>query len=217
MLPFSREAFISVFVEYNLAIWPLQIAAYVVGAGMVALLFSPSRLSGRIIAAGLAAMWLWTGLVYHAIFFSTINTMAVLFAALFAIQGIAFFYFGVVRSQLQFAPPSGPISWTGIALVGYAAILYPVFGIWVGHAYPEMPMFGVTPCPVTIFTFGLLLLTTGRFSRWLLVFPFLWSLVGGSASFLLGIPQDWVLLFTGIIAGSLLIWRDSRVGRAAAA
>ena len=42
-------------------------------------------------------------------------------------------------------------------------------------------MFGVTPCPVTIFTFGLFLLTVRRFSYWLLIIPFVWSLIGGSA------------------------------------
>ncbi|GLQ56659.1 DUF6064 family protein [Devosia nitrariae] len=217
MLPFSREGFIGVFVDYNLAVWPLQIVAYVVGVGMVALLFRSSSLSGRLIAAGLAAMWLWTGVVYHGIYFSTINAAAVLFGILFALQGAAFLYFGVVRGHLQFAPPSRPIGWIGTALVGYAAILYPMIGIWVGHEYAEMPMFGITPCPVTIFTFGLLLLTTDRFSRWLLVIPFLWTLVGGSAAFLLGIPQDWLLLFTGVVAGSLLMWRDGRAGKAATA
>src|SRR5260370_12258317 len=35
-----------------------------------------------------------------------------------------------------------------------------------------MPMFGVTPCPVTIFTFGLLLLTVCPVPRWLFVIPF---------------------------------------------
>jgi len=60
-------------------------------------------------------------------------------------------------------------------------------------------MFGITPCPVTIFTLGLLLLAAPM-PRGLLAIPFLWSLVGGSAAFLLGVPQDWVLLIAGIAA-----------------
>ena len=75
--------------------------------------------------------------------------------------------------------------------------------------YPEMPMFGVTPCPVTIFTFGMLLLTTRPPSRWLLVIPFIWSLIGGSAAVLLGVPQDWALLASGLIAIPLILHRDS--------
>jgi hypothetical protein len=55
-------------------------------------------------------------------------------------------------------------------------------------------MFGVTPCPVTLFTFGVLLLSTVRVPRRILVVPVLWALIGGSASYLLHVPQDWLLL-----------------------
>ena len=84
--------------------------------------------------------------------------------------------------------------------MAYAAIAYPLIGVATGHRYPEMPMFGVTPCPVTIFTFGMLLLTMRPVPRWLLVIPFVWSLIGGSAAILLNVPQDWLLLVSGFIA-----------------
>ena len=35
-------------------------------------------------------------------------------------------------------------------------------------------------------------------SRSLLVIPVVWSLVGGSAAFLLDMPQDWPLLASGL-------------------
>lgn len=73
MLPFTRDAFIAVFVDYNEAVWPLQVLAYLIGVSIAALLFRPALASGRLIAAGLAAMWLWTGIVYHGIYFSTIQ------------------------------------------------------------------------------------------------------------------------------------------------
>jgi hypothetical protein len=79
--------------------------------------------------------------------------------------------------------------------------------MWAGHRYPQLPMFGITPCPVTLFTFGLLLLTTGPVQRGLLVIPFIWSLVGASAALLLGMPQDWPLLFSGV-AIPILLFRD---------
>ena len=67
-------------------------------------------------------------------------------------------------------------------------------------------MFGITPCPVTLFTFGLVFLTTAPISRGLLVVPIVWSLIGGSAAFLLAVPQDWPLLFSGA-AAVLVLWR----------
>lgn len=92
--------------------------------------------------------------------------------------------------------PSCLAAWVGAAFLFYTAVLYPLIGMATGHTYPEMPMFGVTPCPVTIFTFGMLLLTTQRLPRWLLVIPFVfvWSLIGGSAAIALGVTQDWLLL-----------------------
>jgi hypothetical protein len=91
--------------------------------------------------------------------------------------------------------------------VTYAAVLYPAVGAWTGHGYLQMPMFGITPCPVTLFTFGMLLLSTAPVPRALLPIPLAWSLLGGSAAFLLGIAQDWPLLFSGISI-VLLVIRD---------
>ncbi|WP_292530757.1 DUF6064 family protein, partial [Mesorhizobium sp.] len=65
-------------------------------------------------------------------------------------------------------------------------------------------MFGVTPCPVTIFTFGFFLLAKPPVSRWVLAIPFIWSLIGGGAAFLLGVPQDWLLLVSGVVAVPLV-------------
>ena len=96
----------------------------------------------------------------------------------------------------------------------YAAAIYPLFGLEMGQLPNQLPMFGVTPCPVTIFSFGMLLLTRAPVSRWLLVIPFLWSLVGGSAAIFLRVPQDWALLMAGIVSLALLIVRDRRMAPA---
>jgi Family of unknown function (DUF6064) len=68
-------------------------------------------------------------------------------------------------------------------------------------------MFGITPCPVTIFTFGVFLLSHRRVPLWLLVIPFVWSIIGGSAAALLKVPQDWVLLLSGVATLVVLRWR----------
>lgn len=209
MVPFAREQFIAVFVVYNEGIWPLQLVGYLVGFVAFILVFWPKRISDRIIVGIIAVMWLWTGIAYHGLYFSVINKAALLFGALFVAQAVFMAYAGLLRDQLRFGFRAGTAAWVGIAFVVYAAVLYPVLGICAaGHGYPEMPMFGVTPCPVAIFTFGMLLLTTARVPRRLLVIPFIWSLIGGSAAFVLGVPQDWLLLISGVIAIPLVILRD---------
>lgn len=214
MLPFTVEQFLAMFVSYNEAIWPAHILAYVAGGLAFALVFRRHERSDRMIAGILAAMWAWTGLAYHLTFFTVINKTAYGFGALFVIQAAAFAYVGAHQGRINFGFNPDPGAWIGIAFVFYAAIAYPLLGLAMGHPFAELPMFGVTPCPVTIFTFGMLLLTRQPFPRLLLVGPVLWSLVGGSAAMLLRVPQDWLLLLSGAVAVTLLIRRDRRLAPA---
>ena len=216
MLPFTPEQFLGVFVNYNDVIWPIQIAAYVLGAISIASLFRRTRAADRVIAGILAAMWLWTGVAYHALSFSVINKAAYIFAALFIVEGCYLVYAGVYRDQIRFGLRPILATAVGISLMAYTAIAYPLIGVATGHRYPEMPMFGVTPCPVTIFTFGMLLLTLRPVPNWLFVIPFVWSLIGGSAAILLNVPQDWLLLVSGFIASPLMFFRDRQPLQSAA-
>jgi hypothetical protein len=211
MLPFTREEFIALFTQYNLAVWPVQVLAYVLGIAMVASLWWRSRTADRFVAGGLAAMWLWTGIAYQWMHFAAINPAAFGFAVLFVLQGLLFIV-AAARGTLRFGVPDKTSAWVGAALVLYAAMLYPLLGRLAGHAYPAMPMFGIAPCPVVIFTFGFLLLATTHVPRWLLVVPVVWSLIGGSAAFLLGIPQDWLLLFSGL-AVPIIVLQERRAAR----
>ncbi|MBX3602073.1 MAG: hypothetical protein KF863_15740 [Rubrivivax sp.] len=216
MLPFTREQFFDVFARYNAAVWPAQVAAYLLGVAAVLALLRPSPAGHRLVAGVLAAMWIWTGVAYHGLHFAPINPAALAFGALFVVQGLLFAVAGVARQRLVFGPTRGWAAALGWGLGAYAAVLYPLLGLWSGHAWPVQPTFGITPCPVTLFSCGLLLLTTAPVPRWLLLIPVLWSLVGGSAAFLLGVPQDWPLLFSGL-AVVLLALRDRQPGAAHAA
>ena len=83
-------------------------------------------------------------------------------------------------------------------------MIYPVLNYAFGHSYPKMPVFGVAPCPVTIFTFGMLLWMKEKVPLHVVAIPFLWSLVGASAAIHLGIVEDYGLLVAGLL-GSVLI------------
>jgi MFS family permease len=107
-----------------------------------------------------------------------------------------------LAGRLQFGHPGGKASWLGWALAGYA-VIYPLAGLAAGHIYPRLPMFGITPCPVTLFTCGLLLLTTAPPPRGLLPIPFIWSVIGGSAAILLGMAPDWPLWIAAAVIALL--------------
>lgn len=210
-LPFTVDEFLGVFQSYNVAIWPMQIVAYVVGAIAVFVLFIRPKHADRMIAAILALMWLWNGIVYHMGFFSVINKAAFLFGALFVVQGLLFFWKGVMRNDLIFRFSRDGYSLTGCLFACYAMVLYPALGILAGHTWPHSPVFGVAPCPTTIFTFGLLLLTQCRVPKQLIAIPLLWAIIGLSAAVNLRFYEDFGLLVAGLAGTTLLLVRDRKV------
>ncbi len=197
--PFSIEQFLGVFAEYNAAIWPAQIFAYVLGLIAVAAVWSRQPAPSCAIPSVLALMWAMNGIGYHYLFFAEINPAAKLFAGFFVMQAILFVASAVVANHMRFEIGRNFRSIAGAAFIIYAMLIYPVFGLWAGHGLMAGPMFGVAPCPTTIFTIVMLLLARGRWIAWLSVIPFLWSLVGLAAALQLGIPEDFVLSLAGVI------------------
>lgn len=209
MLPFTPDQFFGVFAAYNEAVWPMPIIAYALGGGVVFLAVRSSKAAGWVVPLVLAAMWMWTGIAYHGLYFRPINPAATVFALLFVVQGLLFPAYAVIGHRLAFATTSRLRRQAGFALVAYAMILYPLVGLVAGHVYPSVPTFGVTPCPLTIFTFGMLLLAV-EVPRALLIIPLLWSVIGGSAAILLAVPEDGMLSVSGVVAALMLLPKPRR-------
>lgn len=207
MLPFTSEVFFALFEEYNRAIWPAQVIACLLGLLVLALTMRPVGASSRIVGACLALFWLWNGAVYHWLHFTTINFAAPLFAALFMLQGVLFAWIVLLRGRVAFLFDATLSGGAGLAMAVFAIAGYPVAGWLAGHGWPQAALLGVAPGPTVIFTLGLLLLATPRAPLALAVIPLLWSFIGGSAIWLLAVPEDISLLLAGILAGGLLVMR----------
>jgi hypothetical protein len=205
-LTLSLAALLSTFEKYNLAIWPMQVLAYVLG--LVALFFAirPSKYSSRIIAGVLCFLWLWTGVVFFPLYFGPVYTPAYAFGLLFILQGLLFLA-SVLKPRLSFAFQGDVYSIVGILFVAYAMVGYPGFGYFLGHIYPQTPPFGLTPCPGIIFTFGLYLLTDKKVPRLFLVIPLLWGL-GGVLPVSVGILEDLGLITAGVLGTAMILYRD---------
>lgn len=204
-MPFTLEQFLGVFAAYNAAIWPAQIIAAVLGLVAVAALWLKRPLASRLILSILALMWMWNGVGYQFLFFSSINPAAKLFAGLFMLQALLLAGCAVAARAVSFRTGSDLRSIAGFALIIYAMLIYPVLGISAGHGLMAGPMFGVAPCPTTIFTIGLLLLARGRWVVWLSIIPLLWSLIGLAAALQLGIPEDLGLPVGGVVLAMVLV------------
>lgn len=198
MLPFSQAQFFGVFTEYNTAIWPLQPVAAILGVSLVLMLRHGPRWRHRAVAAILAGLWLTMGVGYHWAFFAPINSAAYAFGLLFVCAGLLFLVEGVVRRRVEFEWAGGVRGWFAAALILYGLIVYPAVSLLYLHPYPATPLFGVAPCPTTIFTLGILLLSRYRRPLALSGIPLVWSVIGGSAAILLHVPQDWGLFAAAV-------------------
>lgn len=213
MLPFSQDAFFALFEQYNRAIWPAQIVAYVLALAALALVARPVAGAGRVVGTILALAWAWNGAVYHVMYFATINFWADILGGVFIIEALLLLWTGAVRGRLAFRIGNDAKSWIGVALAVFALAVYPLLGWLFGHAWPRAPMFGVTPCPMTIFTMGMLLLIAGRAPLHLAVIPVLWSLIGGTAVWFLGVTEDLALPVAGLGGLTMIVWKNRHGGR----
>jgi hypothetical protein len=207
-MPFTVDQFMDVFKLYNLSVWPTQIILNILALVAIFIALKKFRFGNRINTSILGFLWLWIGVVYHLIHFTSINNAAYIFGVLFILQGFIFIYAGIVKDHLSFNYQTNIYGITGAVFLLYALILYPVLGHLFGHIYPKSPTFGL-PCPTTIFTFGLLLWTDKKIPKYVLVIPFLWSIVGFSAAVNLKVYEDFGLLVAGII-GTVLILLSER-------
>jgi hypothetical protein len=194
-LPFTREQFFDLFVAYNEALWPAVVALWTASAVIVALRLSTRHPHDRWVSGLLVGHWTWSALAYYVAFFTRISPAAWLFAALFVVEAVLLFRVGVIQRRLSFAPwgnPWAPLAW---GLIAYS-LAYPAINAIDHLSLSRIPTFGL-PCPTTIFTAGVLILATPR--RWSLsVIPVIWSAIGGSATFLLGVYADVALPIAGI-------------------
>lgn len=195
--PFSIIEFLQVFADYNRAIWPFQIFAYGLGLVAVVAILFPRQWMVRSALVAFAVLWAFVGIGYHLIFFASINPVARVFAGFFVLQAAMFLASALWPGDLRLQPDRCFRTAVGLGVGVYAVAIYPALGFWVGHGGMEGPIFGVAPCPTTMFTIGFLLMARGNWVLWLSIIPILWSLIGLAAALQLGIPEDLVMPLAG--------------------
>lgn len=202
--PFTVAQFFTVFAEYNAAIWPLQIIAYGLGLLAVIALWRKGPRVDKAILSALAILWAVNGIGYHCLFFAEINPIATVFGAVFVLQAVLFATSALFPNDLRFQVRRDLRTALGISSIVYALLVYGLLGILTGHGLMAGPLFGVAPCPTTIFTIGMLVLARGKWVLWLSIVPMLWSFVGLAAALQLGMAEDLGLPAAGLILAIVL-------------
>ena len=213
-IPFTIDQFFQILRQYNLSVFPMQIVLNLFALSAVILALKKKKYSDKYISITLGFLWLWMGIVYHYLFFTRINPAANIFAIFFVLQGSIYIYFGGVKDKLTFGFKKDWIGAIGIVFIVYALIIYPIFGILLGHTYPDNPTFGL-PCPTTIFTFGMLLLVVKKIQFYFVVIPFLWAIIGLSAAINIRVYEDFGLIVSGVLGLMLILINNKKLKHSA--
>uniref|UniRef100_UPI003561CD8E DUF6064 family protein n=1 Tax=Salegentibacter sp. TaxID=1903072 RepID=UPI003561CD8E len=92
----------------------------------------------------------------------------------------------------------------------FGVFIYPVLIYFLESSLEKIITLGL-PCPSTILTFGFLMLTKPKLSKYILVIPALWTIVGTSAAFNFGVYPDYFMALSALIAIIYLITRKKRI------
>ena len=200
--PFTAEQFADVFRRYHEAVWPAPLALMLLGLFIAFAAYrADARRSwrwGQTALVLLAALWLWTGIAYFKGFFVDLTAAGAVFGSLFIAEA-GLLAISATQSGAWFERASRGSVVTATLLLAYAFVLYPAVGLLLGHRYPLAPSFG-TPCPTTIFTFGIFCLLPASIPRFALAIPVLWAALGSTAVVELGMREDVGLVLAAVAA-----------------
>jgi hypothetical protein len=209
----SAASFFDLTRSYNMAIWPIHVLTLVLGAAAALLALRNARNSDRIIAAILAFLWLWSGVVFLMLFLGswtptlfgrTVPGFGYVSGVLFVLQSAAFMHFGLIRPSLSFKLAPDRHGVIGTIMIVYAVVIYPIVGWATGHPYPNYPIFGTAACPVAIFTVGMLCWTNRRMPPAIAVIPMIWGLAAITAVVSLEVWADLGLFLAGMLSFAIL-------------
>ena len=184
-LLYSHRTYGNLLASYNAELWPLQPVLVALGLAALVVAWRPrSPLHERLVWALLGCAWCWVAWAFHFRRFSAINWAAEYLAWIFALQGVALLWAGVVRAGLSFQPRARARSAVGFGIVALALLAWPLIGVGLGRPWSQAESFGSLPDPTAIATLGFLTLAP-RSPWWLMVIP----LAVGA----LGLAMAWAL------------------------
>lgn len=205
--PFSKEQFFSVFEAYNTEVFPMQIVIIALGIFALLILNHKHRLKDKLIGTFLGFIWLWAGIVYQIIFFSHINQAAFVFGLLFILQGLLLLLDTYVSKRLTFNFKLDIKGGIGAFLIIFGLFIYPFIGWLLERSVPHIISAGL-PCPTVIITFGFFALAAVKVKWYLLIIPFIWSIISLGAITNFGIYQDYMLILSAIVLALLLFFNN---------
>ena len=206
----DAEVFFNNVSAYNVSIFPMQIITLVVAVILTYLLLvKPSAGINKLMKAYLSFTFVWLALM-----FPFEGVLKIIFGLSHLAIAILFFI-DIFRAKIEFKfPETSGKRYFMLFLIFSAFALYPLIEYMSGHLYPKILLFGVAPCPTTIFSLALLIGAVPKVSKIifiLLIFPAIFS--GLSVPMMLGVWADLLLLLSGIYGLIILIKNWKLIGK----
>jgi hypothetical protein len=206
LLLFSPRTYYRMFELYHQEIWPAQLVALTLALAILVLMRRDDEWRGRVIAGLLAACWLWVAVMFHVRRYATINWAARYFAVLFVAQAALLVWNGVVRRRLTFRRQSEASALLVPGLLLIAIAIPPLVGRVTGRTWSQVELVGLTPDATAIATLGILLVSSPRAPRTLMVVPLCWCVIGGATSWALGSAEAWVPIVAAAGTLAATVW-----------
>jgi hypothetical protein len=193
----STEAFWTQVGAYNEAMWPIVMVMIAAAAFLTYRVFlRPGARTDLWTKAFLSFAFAWNGVVFFLIFQK--NPISMFAGAPLFIMVSLLFAIDIWTKKTRFRPPEA--TWKkGLTLFWIALVfLYPVIGLPLGHAYPEMllPLF---PCPLTVFAIALVAAAAPNVDKKVFILLLPWALMALPKCFgSLDCYEDCILFASGV-------------------
>lgn len=200
LLMFSKATYFRLFELQNLALWPVQVLALLVGIGLFVGLWHGGARAGRTLAVVLALTWLHVAWRYFAQRYATINTAAPYFAIGFALQAVLLLWLASRKAPPRLTAPVGSLGKLGLGIALVALVVFPLLAPLGGRPWTQAELFALAPDPTVAFTLAALLLWRARWPLWIL--PLLWCAISAATLVELRSGQAWITGGLGLAAGA---------------
>lgn len=207
----TTEAFWRQIEAYNEATWPVQVVMVIVAATLTYFVFAKSSASiNNLLKGFLSFAFAWNGIVFFVIFAK--SPMSTFFSApLFVIVAILFTV-DLFAKKTQFGLPKA--KWSKYLTIFWVllALLYPLIGWALGHAYPQTCT-PVMPCPITVFALALLAAAIPKVDKKVYILALPWALMALPKCLgTLDCYEDCVLFGAGVYALVMLVKSWKAIG-----
>jgi hypothetical protein len=209
----NGENWWSISERYNNAIFPVQIVIMVIGVILTYFSFAkPNTRTNNLMNAYLAFTFAWNGIVFFLIFGKELPG-TFLGAPLFIIIPVLFAV-DIFTKKTEFKLPNA--RWHKYSTIFWVlcAFLYPLIGLPLGHRYPRSCMFGVFPCPTTVFALALLVAAIPKVDKKVYILLLIWAIPSVGKCFgVLDLYEDCVLFVAGVYGLIMLVKNWKVIGK----